>query len=208
MANGKCPLHGGKSLAGIASPAFVNGKTSKYLDCLPDTLAKHFDPDAPRLVELTEDLALLKAGILELLERAKSEDAGMAKWKEAAAAFGQFVKARDRKQAKVMVQQLDVLERLLVAGAAAETDRAQVWDLIDRRARAVAVESRRRKDEHDMVERSEFARFAAALLKVIAGHIEDRQLRQTMQDDLLRILALSQVPYLPAQTLDGETVPA
>ncbi len=31
MANGRCRMHGGKSLCGIASPRFKHGRYSKYL---------------------------------------------------------------------------------------------------------------------------------------------------------------------------------
>lgn len=146
-----CRLHGGKSLAGISSPTFKHGKNSKYFAHLPDGMAAHFHPDDPKLIELREELALVDAGVVELLDRQQAQ---------------KRVSAKARKE---------------------------LWDLVERRSRLVAVESRRRKDEHEMVERAEFGRFARAFLTAVATHIEDRALRAKIQDDALRILSISQV---------------
>jgi hypothetical protein len=70
-------LHGSLSDArrivarGIASPSFKDGERSKYLGHLPAAFSSHSAPDIARLVELTEELALLDAMTVDLLERAK-----------------------------------------------------------------------------------------------------------------------------------------
>ena len=60
MANGRCKLHGGKSLAGAAHPNFKTGRYSKYL---PKHLAKAYDEIKadPKLLQLDDDVALLEA---------------------------------------------------------------------------------------------------------------------------------------------------
>src|SRR6187551_3811513 len=54
MPNGRCMMHGGKSLAGIASPTFKNGKYSKYLPKGIGEMAWDAanDPDLLNLTEL------------------------------------------------------------------------------------------------------------------------------------------------------------
>lgn len=156
MPNGKCRIHGGATPAGIASPHFRTGTGSRYLDHLPATLAPHFDPNSPHLIQLGEELALLKAGIGEALTR---------------------LQAAKRPNAKMQ---------------------QNLWELVERLGRLVSVESRRRKDEHEMVERSDFARFAKAVLLSVATHVDDPKIRGKIQDDALRVLSISQVPLIEA----------
>lgn len=66
MSNGRCYLHGGKSLKGLASPSLVTGRHSKYLkggvlDRYQEALT---DKD---LLALKDDIALIDARIGELL---------------------------------------------------------------------------------------------------------------------------------------------
>jgi hypothetical protein len=146
MPNGKCYRHGGATPAGIASPHFKTGKDSKYLKHLPASFAPHFNVDNPHLIALIDELALVDAGMIELLERGKTR----------------------------------VTASL----------RRQLWDLVDRRGRLVAVESRRRND---------FARFAKAILMAVATRIDDPKVRGQIQEDVLRILAISQVPMMTGE---------
>ena len=208
MPNGKCYRHGGATPAGIASPLFKDGRQSKYLKCLSGDLAKHFDPDSPRLIELTEELALLDAGIKDLLERAKHPAGGIAQWQEALASFTSFEKARDAKQGKAAVQALKAHGALLKAGAAAQQGLNEaILPLMEMRIKASAVESRRRKDEHDMVDRAEFKRFTKVFLlqmrqEILALALDPAVARGVMmrvQEGALRILAISQGPLLAGE---------
>ena len=92
-----------------------------------------------------------------------------------------------------MVSSLDQLRGLLLGGGEASSAKREVWELIETRVRAVAAESRRRKDEHEMVEKAQFGRFANAFLLAIATNVPDRALRGKIQEDALRVLGLSQV---------------
>ncbi len=92
-----------------------------------------------------------------------------------------------------------LLESMKAAPRITAEHRKQLADQFDRKARLVAVESRRRKDEHDMVERSEFARFTKVLLLAIAAHVDDPRVRGKIQADVLRVLAISQVPHQLAE---------
>jgi len=59
MANGRCRMHGGKSLKGIASPSLTTGKYSKYLPLdLQDTYADA-QADHANLLSLRGDVELL-----------------------------------------------------------------------------------------------------------------------------------------------------
>lgn len=186
-----CRIHGGLTPEGIASPHFKNGEHSKLLKHLPPSLAPHFNPDNPRLIELREELALVDAGMIELLEQLKFTSPP--KWKDAVTAFDAFAKAKEARDAKGMNTHLEVLDALLHRGARALGAQQQVMGLIDRRARLVMAESRRRKDEHEMASLDEFGRFARLIVEAVEKHVPDRKVLGLVQADVLRVLAISQV---------------
>src|SRR6187399_1656871 len=75
MPNGRCHLHGGKSLGGVASPSFTTGKYSKYL---PTRMLDRYHEAAEdhELIALREDVALLDARIADMLQRVDTGESG------------------------------------------------------------------------------------------------------------------------------------
>ena len=78
------------------------------------------------------------------------------------------------------------------SGASREHATDRLFDRVELRAKLVAVESKRRKDEQEMVDRALFGRFAKAVLLAVAGHIVDLRVRAAIQDDVLRTLGIVQ----------------
>jgi len=70
MPNGRCRIHGGKSLKGAESPTFKHGKNSIYKDYVParikDKVAGFMDADP---LDLTHELALTRALLADFLAR-------------------------------------------------------------------------------------------------------------------------------------------
>jgi hypothetical protein len=91
---------------------------------------------------------------------------------------------------------VDVYERMKAGKKITAVLKRELADLYDRKGRLVAIDSRRRKDEHEMVSRDRFGEFARAFLQVLVLHISDRQLLGKIQADALRVLAISQVPLV------------
>lgn len=196
MANGRCYFHGGATPAGIASANFKTGKYSKYLSLLPADWAPHFHPDNPRIVELIEELALTDSNIAALVVQLQAGAAAAPKWEEACAAKDRFKRARDTKDLTAMAAQFDQLDALLTMGASRERTTDKLFERVALRSKLVAVESKRRKDEHEMVDRAEFGRFAKAILLAVAARVDDPTVRGQIQEDVLRVLAISQAPRL------------
>jgi hypothetical protein len=73
MPNGRCRLHGGKSLHGIAHPGFKDGKRSKYM---PKFLSEAFTRAAldPDLLNLTESIATVEALAADLLSSMSDDE--------------------------------------------------------------------------------------------------------------------------------------
>lgn len=84
MANGRCRIHGGASLGGIASPTF---KTGRYSKVLPEALRYRYEVarDDEDLLSLRDEIALLDLRITELLGQPPNEDT----WPQAVALIEQ-----------------------------------------------------------------------------------------------------------------------
>jgi hypothetical protein len=191
MANGRCYFHGGATPAGIASANFKTGQYSKYLAWLPADFAPHFHPDHPQIVELNEELALTVSSIASYLVQLQAGDATAPNWKDACEAKDAFKRARDAKDLTAMAAQFDRLDAWLTVGASRERTLDKMFDRVALRAKLVAVESKRRKDEQDLVDRAVFGRFAKAILLAVASHIGDLRVRAAIQADVLRLLGIA-----------------
>src|SRR5262249_6287063 len=86
MPNGRCRLHGGATPGGAASPHFRPGKRSRHLKLLSGDLRAGFRAalNDKQLLSLREEVALLTARTMQLLERLRTEEGAArdATWSE------------------------------------------------------------------------------------------------------------------------------
>lgn len=68
--------------------------------------------------------------------------------------------------------------------------------LLSLQMKLVAVESRRLKEQQELVQRSEFARFAQAVLMAVATHILEPGLKAKIQADVMRLLGIAAPPLI------------
>src|SRR5579872_1667541 len=74
MPDGRCRMHGGKRLTGIAHPGLTaGGRFSKYR---PARLADHYETARrdPELLSLRENIALLDSRLADVLQQASNRE--------------------------------------------------------------------------------------------------------------------------------------
>lgn len=138
--NGRCHLHGGRALRGIASPTYKHGRYSKDL---PTRLLGRYQ-DAlsdPQLLSVGEDIALITSMITETLSKLDTGESG-ARWRSVWTAYAAFRSARAGNDPEQIVKTLAVLSQSIEQGYADFAAREDVRSLIDQRARLVATEQR------------------------------------------------------------------
>lgn len=76
MPNGRCRLHGGKSLKGVNHPSTQTGKYSKYI---PENLLNRHEEflKSKDIMTLSDEIAVIESRIAQLLERANDSQAGL-----------------------------------------------------------------------------------------------------------------------------------
>jgi hypothetical protein len=89
--NGRCHLHGGRSLRGSAHPGFKDGRWSKYL---PDQLRARYEAGErdPNALSLRADLAATDSRIAELMGRLDTGESGRL-WKALRASWTAVTRA-------------------------------------------------------------------------------------------------------------------
>ena len=126
----RCRLHGGASLVGPAHPSFKTGRYSRW--SLPDEIKDAWQRarEAPELMGMGDEVALLDARLYQLLDR-------IAKAEPSAAAFARAQKAYDELRAATAANRpgrmraaTADLEEALRDGAEVEATWAQVVALV------------------------------------------------------------------------------
>lgn len=158
LPNGRCNLHGGKALAGIASPTFATGRHSKYL---PARLLDRYHAAAadPDLLALHDELALLDTRLNELLERVDSGESGQ-RWEQVIVAWNAYLAAADGVE---KVKARFAIDAILEAVATDFAAWAEIHTIIEQRRKVSESEQKRLVAMSQMVTAEQAMTFVAAL---------------------------------------------
>lgn len=149
MANGRCPIHGGKNPSGVAHPNFKNGRFSEYM---PANMLDAYNRglEDPELLALRSEIALLDARHAQVIARAeKGESADF--WADLQRTWGQFMAAVRVGDTKVQNELLPVLNSIITTKAYAE----RAWEHSERlslaRAKLSTAEQNRLATAQQMI---------------------------------------------------------
>lgn len=185
MANGKCRMHGGKSLAGPASGTWVDGRHSKILPkrLIDDYHAGRCDPDK---LALEDELALLDARINDLLSRVDSGESGQL-WKDLAKAVAAFEGAKRAGDRVGVVTATQAMVGLVKHGH----DDAAAWQdvvgLIERRRRLVESERKRLVEAQQMIGADQALAMMGILVESVRQHVTDPAALRAVVDTFARL---------------------
>jgi hypothetical protein len=191
-ANGRCNLHGGKSLAGIASPTFKHGRRSVYLKLLPREIGSRYKAclDDPELVSLKEELALQKARIAELCGQLNTGPAPP--WAEVNQAFAAFRAAQAAKDVDAMKASLAKVEQVIAAGMNTAARQAEVWEellaVIQQKTRTAAAEWKRLGDLQGLLTVEDALAFAKCFIVAAREVVTDPDVLARLQERTLKLL--------------------
>ena len=182
MPNGRCRLHGGKSLSGIASATY---KTGRYSKVLPTRLAARYAEAQhdPALLEMREDVALLDARLADLLGRVDTGESG-AIWRNLQAARMEVLAA---KKADDRIAQAIALNKLMDLISQGHTDyRAwgEVGSVLEQRRKLVESERKRLVEAQQTLTVEKAMLLIGAIGGIIKAHIHDRSILSKISADI------------------------
>jgi hypothetical protein len=162
-------MHGAKSLGGIASPIYTNGRYSTYL---PGRLIERYTPGIgdERLLELGDEIALIDSRLADLLSRVDSGENGSL-WASLFKAWEKYNRASDTLDSLKARSDIDALFE------AAESDYlawGEIHALIDQRRRMVESERKRLVEIQQMITAKEAMTLIAAIQGIVLEHVTDK----------------------------------
>lgn len=189
MPNGRCRLHGGKSLAGTASPQFKTGRYSKYM---PQRLLERYEQsvDDPELLNMRHELSLLDARLTDLLQRVDTNEA-RALWEEIRKSHDEAKRMLINEDYAGLLIALDKLDRAAGSGLADYDAWNEIEKLIDQRRKLVEAEQKRLVAMQQMVSSEQVMVLIAALIDTVKRHVPDRHVLNAISTDINKIIVSS-----------------
>ncbi len=196
MGNGKCRMHGGKSLSGVAAPAYKGAGRSRVV---PARWADAYQGavDDPDLLSLRHDIAIVDASIEDLESRLPETELEVEAFQSFIATFGSMKRfhvdaneaktLEDREEArKSFFQAFDtacVLLQEVNGYRASELEiMGRTMELREQRRRLVDTETKRLTAAVQSIRVDAVKTILWALLDILRREISDRKLLQRIQD--------------------------
>lgn len=187
LPNGRCHYHGGKSLAGLASPTYQTGRYSKVL---PARLAGRYaeaQADAA-LLELRDDVALVDARLADLLGRVDTGESG-ALWQALQALRLDVITYKRAGDTVKTAEALNVLLDLVGQGHADYRAWAEIGGVIEQRRKLVESERKRLVEMQQTLTVERAMLLIGAISGVIKAHVHDRTTLAAIGRDIESIIS-------------------
>jgi len=182
MANGKCRMHGGKALAGIAAPNWIHGRYSKVL---PTRMLERFlaSMTGPELVATRSELALIDCRTHDLLEKVADGESGEM-WRHLVRMTTEHDKVNEEDRPGKLAEIWYAIRR----GA----DEYQTWTeirgLIETRLRCVDREQARVEKMGQMIRSDDALAMIERIAVLVREHVKDRDALRVFADEFRKLM--------------------
>lgn len=179
MPNGRCRMHGGKSLNGIAATDQRAGlKYSKYL---PGRLLDRYQTavNDSELLELRQEVALIDTRLTDLLKRVDTGESGKL-WADTLATWEDMKTAVSERDKKKQQQAAAKLDGLIGKGAADYQAWSEIQTTIEQRRRLVESERKRLVEMQQYITSQQAMTLVAAMIGIIKENVRDRDALQNI----------------------------
>lgn len=172
MPNGRCRMHGGKQVRGLAHHSTTTGRYSKHL---PTRMLANFEASQsdPNLLALNHDIALIDARLSDVLGRVDTGESGHI-WSELKATYKALQDANRTGDMVTARELLTDLGSLITRGHLDYAAWNDVRTLIEQRRKLVDSEGKRREKMQQMMTSEQAMLLMARLYDVVTRHVSDR----------------------------------
>ena len=190
MPNGKCRLHGGKSLSGVAHPNYQGKGFSKYIPIgLIDTF-NEFRADPEKLV-MDEQIAIVDTYMAQLLE-SLGDYSSPELWEQLQAQVVEYRKAKDDERPILLAYILELIE----AGASYVSKWDTLHKALEQRRKLVADERKRRIEAEQVITVEQAMLIVTGLLESVRRNVSDRDILMAIQLDFITLTTTQKQPVL------------
>lgn len=181
MPNGRCRIHGGKSLAGPAAANFKTGRYSKYLPAhLKDRYeAATSDPD---LLVLRDEIGLIDARVAELMGRISTGENAVT-WMILKDKFGELKKHVKSGDVVKTIEALNAVEAVVNTAVGDYLIWGEIQNGLEQRRKLVESERKRLVEIQAFIDARSAMTLVASIIDVIRRNVKDRrELSQITQE--------------------------
>lgn len=186
MSNGRCRMHGGKSLKGPQLPQYKDGRYSKYM---PARLSERYTIALAdeKMLEQREEIALLGTRLQELLGQLTDMSQRDALWQKLGKLWGELMTAAREGKKEKQQETANEIEAL-INGAPNDT---AVWleiqEVIEQRRKVVESERKRMVEAQEFVSVEQAMMVAHFLMDSINRHVSNNDEKRAIQADLISV---------------------
>lgn len=172
MANGRCRMHGGKSLRGAESPTF---RTGTHTDYLPTRMVAAYQAalNDPELLDLNQSIALIDSRVIDLLGRVDTGESGQL-WKDIGKAYAELRAATDGVERLKAFAKMDIL---IDKGLTDYAAWSEVGRLLEDRRKHVETKQKVELQGERAVSANELMTFMGAVLNLIQSTVSSKDER-------------------------------
>lgn len=187
----RCYNHGGKTPVGALSPHFKHGLRSAYM---PQRLLPRFETaqSDPELLSVLNSAAIVQARVDELLEQVYEGEAG-ANWRELKKLWSQFQRHKRSGNVPGMQEALELIDQPMERGFAGHAAWEELGLQLDRHARLVAQEQKRRDKLQAMMTVEDGIGMLGTITDVIRRHCSPEQ-QTAIAAELAQLVTIDAVP--------------
>ena len=190
MPNGRCRMHGGKSLRGIAHPQFKDGRYSKDM---PVRLLERYQAaiDDPELLNMRHEIALLQSRLSDLLTRV---DTGESKslWEKAKELAVDIQKAIYNENYGAAIISATLLDHTIGSGLTDFEAWEQIQSIVEQIRKLSESEQKRLVAAQQMITSEQAMTFVAAIVDSVRRHVTDRNVLNAIQMDIASLMTVKQ----------------
>ena len=185
MSNGRCYMHGGKSLKGLASPTYKGKGYSRYFPRkkLAEIYVRSYDD--PELTRLRKDLALVETRLVELIQSLNSEQSGTL-WKQIRKKHQEL--KRSKTNSKKATKLLHEIGELIESGSSNHSIWKEIGQQIELRRRLLDSETKRVLTAHQVMTAEEVRMLIDTVANLIRDHVKDRKTLHKITDGLIEFI--------------------
>ncbi len=185
MPNGRCHLHGGKSLKGPASGTYRGKGYSRYFPGkkLGKIFARSFED--PELMRLRNDLAIVATRLVELIQSLNSGQSGTLR-KRLRKKYREL--RRSRPNSAKFTKAINEIGELIECGSSNDSIWKEIGQQIELRRRLLDSETKRSLVADQVMTAEEVYMIGEAIGTVIRKHVKDRQTLQKISEEVAGLI--------------------
>lgn len=184
-----CRFHGGYARRGLASPSYKTGKHSKYL---PTRLLEHYQTAIAdsELLALREDIALIDARLVDLLQRVDTGESGSL-WQHLQQISKKLLAAQANQDSVATTNSITELTELIQQGSSDYQIWREINKLLEQRRKQAESERKRLLDMQQYVSVEQAMILVSGLINSCKTHVKDPKSLAAISQDIARLTTFS-----------------